>query len=202
MSVRGRFVVLLGPDGCGKSSVLAGVSRALVDDFAGVEARHFRPQARWGTGVAVERPHALPPRSGPASVLKLALDFVRFRAGHRRWVRPAVRRGWLVIFDRYYHDLLADPRRYRYGGPAWLARWVGRRVPAPDLFVVLDAPAELLQARKAEVAPAESAAARQAYLALAGTLPRARVVDGARPLNCVVAEVAALVRGGGDGVTR
>ena len=194
MSARGRFVVLLGPDGCGKSSVLAGVARALAPEFAGVEARHYRPQARWGAGRAVERPHALPPRSLVGSALKLGLDLARFVAGYVATVRPTVGRGELVLFDRYYHDVLADPRRYRYGGPAWLAERVGRLVPAPDLFVVLDAPAEVLQARKAEVSPAESAAAREAYRALAAALPRARVVDGARPLERVVDEVAALVR--------
>jgi thymidylate kinase len=194
VSARGRFVVLLGPDGCGKSSVLAGVARALAPEFAGVEARHHRPQARWGAGRAVDRPHALPPRSIVGSALKLALDWLRFLVGYVRTVRPAVAEGKLVLFDRYYHDVLADPRRYRYGGPAWLASRVGRLVPAPDLFVVLDAPPEVLQARKAEVSPAASAAAREAYRALAGILPRARVVDGARPLDRVVDEVAALVR--------
>lgn len=194
MTARGRFVVLLGPDGSGKSSVLAGVARALAPEFAGVQARHWRPQAPWGAGRPVDRPHAARPRSALASVLKLGLDWARFRAGYRRRVRPWLRRGALVLFDRYYHDVIADPRRYRYGGPAWLARWVGRRVPAPDLFVVLDVPPDVLQARKSEVPPAQSAAARAAYLALAGTLSRARVVDGARPLDRVVADVAALVR--------
>jgi thymidylate kinase len=194
MSARGRFVVLLGPDGSGKSSVLAGVARALAADFASVQARHYRPQARWGAGRPVDQPHARPPRSLPASLAKLVVDLVRFRAGYRRSVRPGIDRGALVLFDRYFHDVLADPRRYRYGGPAWLARAVGRWIPAPDLFVVLDAPAEVLQARKAEVPHAESAAARAAYLALAAELPRARVVDGARPLESVVAEVAGLVQ--------
>lgn len=194
MSARGRFVVLLGPDGCGKSSVLAGVARALAADFAGVDARHYRPQARWGAGRVVDAPHAARPRRLLASVAKLALELVRFRGGYRRAVRPRVDGGALVLFDRYYHDLLADPRRYRYGGPAWLARRVGRWIPAPDLFVVLDAPAEVLQARKAEVPPAESAAARAAYLDLAGALPRARVVNAARPLARVVDDVAALIR--------
>lgn len=194
MSARGRFVVLLGPDGCGKSSVLAGVARALAADFHGVQACHYRPQAPWGAGRAMDRPHALPPRSLPGSLAKLMLELVRFRGGYRRTVRPATERGDLVLFDRYFHDVLADPRRYRYGGPAWLARWVGRGIPAPDLFVVLDVPAEVLQARKAEVPPAESAAARAAYRALAEALPRARRVDGDRPLQRVVADVAALVR--------
>lgn len=194
MSARGRWLVLLGPDGSGKSSVLEGVARAAGPGFAAVDARHYRPQAPWGVGRPVDRPHARPPRSALGSGLKLLLELVRFRSGYRRWVRPRLARGGLVLFDRYYHDLLADPLRYRYGGPAWLARWVGRAVPVPDLFVVLDAPPEVLQARKAEVSPEESAAARAAYLALAADLPDCRVVDCARPLSRVVAEVAALLR--------
>ena len=84
MSARGRFVVLLGPDGCGKSSVLAGVARALAGDFAGVQARHDRPQAPWGAGAPVDRPHARPPRSLPASVF---VSVIARRKFERRTVR-------------------------------------------------------------------------------------------------------------------
>jgi thymidylate kinase len=194
MSARGRFVVLLGPDGCGKSAVVGELARALAGDFAAVEARHYRPQVRWGAGGAVPDPHARPPRGRVGSALKLAFEVARFRLGHRRVVRPRLAAGTVVVFDRYFHDVLADPLRYRYGGPAWLARLAARLAPAPDLFVVIDAPVEVLQARKREVPPQASAAARHAYLALAGKLPRARVVDGARPLAQVASEVAALVR--------
>jgi thymidylate kinase len=194
MGARGRFVVLLGPDGCGKSAVVGELMDALAPEFAGVEARHYHPRDVWGTGTPVVRPHAAHPRGRIASALKLAYDVARFRRGHRRSVRPKVDAGEVVLFDRYFHDVLADPGRYRYGGPAWLARLAARLAPAPDLFVVLDAPPAVLQARKHEVSAAESGEARRAYLALARALPRARVVDCARPLPQVAADVAALVR--------
>jgi thymidylate kinase len=184
-------VALLGPDGCGKSSVVGALLGA--PGFAGAEARHYRPQARWGAGAPVTDPHARPPRGAVGSALKLAYDLARFHLGYRSWVRPRLMAGEVVIFDRYFHDLLADPARYRYGGPPWLARLAARLAPAPDLFVVLDAPAEVLQARKHEVAPEESAAARRAYLALARQLPHARLVDGTLPLDHVARVVAALV---------
>ena len=44
-------------------------------------------------------------------------------------VRPLLVRSTLVVFDRYYHDLLVNPLRYRYGGPMWLARWIGKLIP-------------------------------------------------------------------------
>jgi hypothetical protein len=70
----------------------------------------------------------------------------------------------LVIFDRYYHDLLIDPLRYRYGGPMWLARFLGRLVPPPDLlFLVLDAEDGVILSRKREVPLEELRRQRAGY---------------------------------------
>jgi thymidylate kinase len=69
-------------------------------------------------------------------------------------------------------------------------------VAAPDVLVVLDAPAEVLHARKPEHSLTATAGMRQRYLALA----RARgavVVDVDRPLEEVVADVRDAVRGVG-----
>ena len=99
----------------------------------------------------------------------------------------------LVIFDRYYHDLIADPCRYRYGAPLSWARLLGRAVPQPDLVFILDAPPEIIQARKQEVPFAESARQRAAYLALVPYLRAAHVIDAAQPLSQVVADVRGIV---------
>jgi thymidylate kinase len=104
-------------------------------------------------------------------------------------VYPKKVRWTLVLFDRYYDDLLADPKRYRYGGPMWLARLVGRFIPKPDLFFFLDLPAEVAHARKPKVPLEEARKLRERYLTLARSLPNAYVVDASRPLEEVVAEV-------------
>ncbi len=56
-----------------------------------------------------------------------------------------------MVFDRYLIDTVIDPKRYRYQGPSWVLRTVWRVVPKPDLVILLDAPAEVLHARKQEV---------------------------------------------------
>ena len=99
------------------------------------------------------------------------------------------RRGELLICDRYYHDLLIDPLRYRYGGPLWIARLVGRLMPQPQLWVLLDAPAEVLQARKPEVTCEESARQRQEYAIFVRTQRKHAIVDAAQSLDRVVIEV-------------
>jgi len=187
----GLWVAVLGPDGSGKTSVLHALKGRLEGAFRRVWTYHFRPRNGAG-GVPVTEPHAQPPRSWPLSLAKLVLYLVDYVAGYWLRVRPALVRFNLIFFDRYYHDLLVDSRRYRYGGPMGLARFVGRLVPKPDLFIVLDLPAEVAHARKPEVELNEAHRLRQRYLELAREVG-AHVVDASRPLDEVVREVEEII---------
>jgi len=102
-------------------------------------------------------------------------------------------RNNLVILVRCYNDLLADPWRYRYGGPLWIVRLMGWFMPRPHLVILLDAPPEVLQSRKQEVAFEDSVRAREAYLRVVEALPNGRVVDGSKPLDEVVSEVEDII---------
>jgi thymidylate kinase len=188
------WLAILGPDGSGKSSVLDGVERALEPRFAGIRRFHLRPNlaGRRGGGEPVTDPHGRRNRSAPSSWVKLAAWWLDYCFGYLLRVRPALRGRSLVLFDRYYDDLLVDPRRYRYGASPRLAQLIGRAIPRPDVFVVLDAPAEVLHGRKSEVSTEETRRQCEAYRRLAARLPNAHVVDAARPLPQVVAEIAAL----------
>jgi hypothetical protein len=57
------------------------------------------------------------------------------------------------------------------------------------LYLVLDAPAQVLQERKREVTAAEAERQGLDYKRLAGRLPNAAVVSAARPLTAVLDEV-------------
>ena len=105
----------------------------------------------------------------------------------------AMARATLVLYDRHFIDALVDPQRYRYGGPSWLLRPLWRLIPKPDLVILLDVPAEVLHARKREVALAETAEQRRAYRELVCSLPMGRVVNTDRPLQDAVAEVSEVI---------
>ena len=195
-SPRGVWIAVLGPDGSGKTSVI----NQLLDEFTREGRKsalylHFRPHFFQADAQAlpVTDPHGRPPRGPLLSALKLLYYLLDFSLGYALKVRPALGRNRLVVFDRYYDDILVDPARYRYGGSPHWVRAIGALVPRPHLTVVLDAPVEILQMRKMEVAPEACAEARAGYLALAATLPCTLVVDAARPIEHVVAEVRALV---------
>lgn len=184
----GLWVAVLGPDGSGKSTLIANLEKDLKGAFRRTARFHLMPGLlrRRGDGRPVTDPHGKPPRSLPASLLKLLYYLLDYNLGYWLKVRPALVRSTLVLFDRYYDDLLVDPRRYRYGGPMGAARWIQGFIPRPDLFLVLDVPVEALRERKQEVEPEELQRQVKAYRRFALSTPNAILVDGGQPPEEVV----------------
>lgn len=145
-------------------------------------------------------------RSRPRSPWRRAIRGVRsgLRLANRtaeEWYRQAVawrwqRGGAIVLYDRHFfldyhaYDVAADHDR------TLEQRIHGRlvaRLPRPDLVVYLDAPAEVLLARKGEGSVEALEQRRAEYRAIAPLVPRFVEVDATRPLDEVVATVAAQI---------
>ncbi|MFN3410168.1 MAG: hypothetical protein ACK45B_14325 [Limisphaerales bacterium] len=191
----GMKIVLLGADGSGKSTVAQRVLEALHGTFYRDKSRHVH----WKPAVFLRRrranrpptrdPHGQPPRGWFASQLALLYHWTEFLAGSLLQNRPVRFRAGLVLIERHHYDFEADPLRYRLRPPCGLVRWLFRRLPAPDLVFVLDAPAEVLHARKPELTLEETRRQREAYLKIVLGLPQGRVVDATQPLDAVVRAV-------------
>ena len=198
MHPTGMMVVLLGPDGVGKTSAIREVEHALAPAFRATRQYHLRPRfGRGPTGKgAVEDPHGSPPRGPLLSCAKVAFWLADHYISYLIDILPRLIRSTLVLFDRHYCDILVDPRRYRYGGPGWLAGMLSRWTFLGNPVVIcLDAPEDVILERKREVSREEITRQREAYRRLAGRLPRSYVVDAARPLADVAADVTRIVLG-------
>lgn len=193
----GVYVALLGPDGAGKSSVIDALGSSLATVFPRSTCHGFTPgvihRLRHGDYRPNDAPHALPPRSWSVSVARAVLYWFGYYTFGYVVRHLDLARSSLVLCDRHFVDVLVDPKRYRYGGPFWLVRLIWRVIPKPDLIVVLDAPPEVLQARKQEVPFEETARQRDAYLALARSLENGRVVDASQPFGAVSSDVGAII---------
>ncbi|MEJ2199907.1 MAG: hypothetical protein P8X63_02670 [Desulfuromonadaceae bacterium] len=193
----GLVIALLGPDGSGKSTVGEGLVADLSPAFRGLRCFHLRPgflKAVSGSGTPVQDPHGQSARGGLASMVKALYFLIDYLVGYWLLLRPLKVRSHLLLFDRYYHDLFLDPKRYRYGAPLCWARWVGKMVPEPDLFVVLDASVETIQSRKAEVSADETRRQRERYLDFAEEHPRCVVVRTDQKLEVSISQVRGAVR--------
>lgn len=192
----GLRIALLGPDGSGKSTCIASLAANVTPAFRECELMHFRPQfgrqSRAEMG-AVRDPHGRAPRGMAASLAKLGYYWLDHSFSGLFVLRQRLVRSSLIIFDRYFHDLLVDQRRYRYSGPKWALRAAARFTPNPDLWILLDAPAEIVHARKTEITLDELRQQRLRYLELVRSLPGGHVVDACRPAEEVARSVTEIV---------
>lgn len=183
----GLSVVLLGPDGCGKSTVGEKMIEKLRYSFSpdkGLQI-HWKPvvffRKRREHRAPTTNPHGKPPRGALLSILFLHYHWIEYFLGALLQISRVKFRNGLVVIDRHYYDFLVDPRRYRLNPPGWVVRLGATLLPNPDLVFVLDAPAEVLQSRKQEVPIEETQRQRSAFQSLARSLKNGHVIDASQP---------------------
>jgi thymidylate kinase len=109
-----------------------------------------------------------------------------------RWERS----GAVVVFDRHF---FIDYHAYDLTGTdrSWSQRLhgavLGRLYPRPDIVVYLDAPGEVLLARKGEGSVEALERRRDEYRSIAPLVPAFVEVDATRPVDEVAAQVASAI---------
>lgn len=180
----GLLLACLGPPGVGKSSVIGALKERPLAPFRGVHTMELRPK--------IFRPEtkergSLRPWGRLATVGKLMMFALDYWIGYCLKIRPRLVRAMLVLSNRYYDDVLVDPRRYRMNRPFALARAILPWIPRPDLWLVLDAPSELISSRNVDMSTEESSRQRGEYRRLLRGYENVVVLDARLPLEEVVA---------------
>jgi thymidylate kinase len=145
------LIAFLGVDGSGKSTVIDNFLHHINDEWAEIEYVHFRPDyilKNNSSDGPVTNPHAGKSRGLLMSIIKLLYFAVEYNyAFYVHYRKP----GQLVVFDRYYYDVLADPERTKVCAPRWVINLVTRLIPVPDLVFYLYASVDVLYERKREI---------------------------------------------------
>jgi dTMP kinase len=204
----GRFLVLEGPDGAGKSVVARALADRLRDMGLPVTAVREPGGTRLGERIRQVLLEAGPQAHGPLA------DALLFNAARsqlvREVIRPALERGDVVVCDRFAPSTLA----YQGHGSGLDLGILGTLEAfatdglSPDLVILLDVPVEVGLARRAVGDPGEVTRfedsdrhdrafherVRAGYLAMAAADPaRWHVVDAARGPAEVLGDVVAIV---------
>lgn len=188
----GLFCVLLGPDGVGKSTTILRLQSELQSLFGPCNKERWRPGIvrKVAPDIPNRMPHTRTSRGSIVSVLfilGLALDF---SIGYVISAFPAMARSETLIFDRYFHDLLIDPKRYRYAGPMCLPRYIRRFIPPRKaIFIILDANEEVILHRKQELPLNELRRQRIAYRNFSLSVPNSMIVSTDQPVEEIVSEI-------------
>ncbi len=194
----GCYVVVAGPDGTGKSTVVDHLRAGLASPVLHL---HHRPRVLGGLTThagPVTEPHKYPPYPRPISLAKVLYLFADNLLGWILRIRPVLRRGGTVIMERGWWDLAVDPARYRLRPHPRLVATLGRLLPSPSATVLLLADTDVLTARTDELDPAELARQVAAWRALPTARLRSREIDVSAPLPVVLDRVrSALAASGG-----
>jgi thymidylate kinase len=196
---RSLFLAIFGPDGVGKSSISSAAASLLGPFFDHQRTVCWRPQLI-SSRIAKEPhefklPHNAPMYGAVRSTIKLTGVYADFLLDHLTLTRNQLRGCSLISWDRYFHDLFVDKRRYRYSGPEWYSDLLLRSLPVPKQFlgIVLDADENIILSRKQELPMDELRRQRLAYRKLAGMLPETHIVRNDGKFECCLQRVLSLV---------
>jgi glycosyltransferase involved in cell wall biosynthesis/thymidylate kinase len=205
---RGFSVALIGGDGAGKSTIARKLEKSfplpVKSIYMGVKREasnvslptsrvvRYLKRARNGR-VRAGRTE----RKGSGKVWA-ALRLVNFLA--EEWYRQMhswnyQRKNQIVVYDRHFQfDFDYANAETSANGPRfsdWVHRWcLAKLYPRPDLVVFLDAPAEVLLARKGEFNLQWLESRRQAYLRQGKHMANFVRIDATQPLETVYDQVS------------
>jgi thymidylate kinase len=214
---RGRFLVFLGTDGSGKSTLVAELIKRVGPRFRDgtVESHHLRPgilpqisslfhggRPNYTIEDMVD-PHRAEPSGLIGSAFRATYYWLDYFIGYPLRILPKRSRNSLIVFDRWFYDYLVDPLRFRVSlrsSAPWLLQ---KFLPKPDRILICTAPPEQILARKQELSPAEVSRQVEQFQRLEERLSRATIIDTTQDLDCCVDAIIHSVfgdpGGGSDG---
>jgi thymidylate kinase len=143
-------ISILGPDGSGKSTIINKLFKYNI--FRNKYYFHLKPlKQKQANNQVCEEPHKYKPYGTFKSYVKIFYYVFLYSFGWLINIMPLEFKSSLVVFDRYYDDILADPKRYRYGADIAVVKFIRVFIPQPEIYFILTTDAKTIQNRKEEV---------------------------------------------------
>lgn len=155
----GLFIVLLGVDGAGKTTIAENLKARYVTAFRKIDHYHSRVRVlkdisqlkKDATPIDASNPHGKKQKAGKfTSVAKFGYYFLDFLIGNVK-IAIAKIKSTLVLVERYYYDYSIDKVRYNLNLSDKFLSFFEHFVLKPDVIFILTGDSKKLLDRKHEI---------------------------------------------------
>ena len=143
-----KFIVsLMGVDGSGKTTLAKTINKI----FKKSKYLHLKPYILFpDRRTVIKNPHYQKKSSFILSTLRLLSWLISYKFFFYKEKNKNI-----YIFDRYAHDILIDPLRYKHSLSQSLTKFILKFFPKPNLWIFLDPSLKTIKSRKYELPDSE-----------------------------------------------
>ena len=170
------IVSFMGVDGSGKSTLIELLRKKLKNKFRKIKYIHLRPYLILLDKSTVQANPHKSKKTWPIllNFFRILYWLIIYRFFFYLFGNNS---NQLIIFDRYAHDLMIDPIRYKFNLPNRITKFILNLFPNPSLWIVLNAPIKVLEKRKKELPTKELKKQIRSYLNFAKQRKNSIVVN-------------------------
>jgi thymidylate kinase len=170
------IVSFMGVDGSGKSTLIELLKKKLKNKFRKIKYIHLRPYLILLDKSTVQANPHKSKKTWPIllNFFRILYWLIIYRFFFYLFGNNS---NQLIIFDRYAHDLMIDPIRYKFNLPINIAKFILDLFPNPNLWIVVNAPIKVLEKRKKELPTKELKRQIRTYLNFAKQRKNSIVVN-------------------------
>jgi len=185
----GALIAFSGPDGAGKSTLVDAVMELFCSfDINGdiiphhlltknIPSLHKLPGApKKYAKQDYTKPYQAKTAGLLSSTVRTAYYYFAFLLDRIIYIKKELKDNKIVVFDRYYTDLIADPVRIRIGLNKSLVQSIFSTLPTPDFTFVILADKEKILSRKDELKEDKLVELLIAYESLPAIVPNCKVL--------------------------
>ena len=141
------IISIMGVDGVGKTTLAKNLHKSIKKS----EYLHFKPYILFlDRRTVIKNPQHKMRSSRVISFLRLLSWLVSYKIF---FLKKKLKK--IYIFDRYAHDVIVDPLRYRQNLPLKLTTIILNFFPKPDLWIFLNSSLKTIKSRKLELSDKE-----------------------------------------------